>query len=138
MGADSGTISLVADSAYRGLRVVQLTWLTGGGVGTFEKTLGLKLAGRLLQILAAPGGTPPTAASDLAIFDGDRDASQADALVTAAGDGLDLVSTAFKKKILTVPQPICLGNLRFQITGNGVNNATGTIWLFIEEMRWKK
>src|SRR5438034_528096 len=83
------------------------------------------------------GGRPPPAASDLAIFDGDRDASQADALVTAAGDGLDLVSTAFKKKILTVPQPICLGNLRFQITGNGVNNATGTIWLFIEELRWK-
>ena len=25
-----------------------------------------------------------------------------------------------------------------QITNNGVNNATGTIWLFIEEMRWKK
>jgi hypothetical protein len=133
MGADAGTITLLDDTKYPQLRILKFTWLATAG-GAFEKTLPAIIVGRLLQIQAFPGGTPPTALSDLAIFS-DLDSSQADGLVTAAGDGIDIITTSHKKKVLSVPQPLVDGSLRFQITGNVVANATGTIVLFIEEMR---
>ena len=133
MGADSGTITLLDDVKHYGLRVLKFTWLATAG-GAFEKSLPGVVVGRLLQIQAFPGGTPPTALSDLAIFD-QNDSSQADGLVTAAGDGADLITTSYKKKAISAPQPIVDGTLRFQITNNVAANSTGTILVFIEEMR---
>src|SRR2546427_11380811 len=112
MGADSGTIVVNDDARWRGLRVIKLTWTCGAGVATFEKTAALQIRGRLLQILTKPGGTVPTAASDLAIFDAARDTSQQAGLVTAAGDGLDVITTTAVVQKLPSPQPYAAGTLR--------------------------
>ena len=107
-------------------------------MATFEKTLtsaqARRIAGQILMIAHLPGSTPPTAASDLAIFLADADTSQADAIITAAADGLDLITTAYKKKVIALPQPVAFGALRFQITGNGVNDARGTLWVYILDL----
>lgn len=132
MPADSGTVTLASDTRHGKLRCLEIVWLTGAGVATFEKTLVGSFSGRIVQLAAKPGATPPTAVSDLAIFD-ERDTSQADALITAAADGLDLITTAFKKKVVAAPQPVVAGSLRLQVTGNAVNNATGTIYIWLQE-----
>jgi len=136
MGADAGTLAVLEDKRQYNVRRIALSWQTGAGVGTFEKSIAPNpgLRGRLLQIAAAPGGTPPTALSDLAIFLAEEDTTQADAIVTAAGEGVDLITTAFKKKVLAIPNAVVFGAVRLQITNNAVPNANGTIWLYIEEL----
>src|SRR5438034_1316443 len=112
--ADSGTLTVTDDSKFRAARKITLTWQCGAGVGTFEKTLPLNLRGELRAISHKPGGTPPTANSDLDVFL-EEDAAMAGAIVTAAGDGLDLVSTVFKHKPLTTP-PIVHGKIRLRVS----------------------
>lgn len=133
MGADSGTLTVVQDGLNRGKEEPYLTilsWQTGAGVATFEKDAPIRFRGRIVQLAHKPGATAPTANSDLAIFLTEDDA-EADAIITAAGDGLDLVSTAFKKKVMAAPQPFVNGKLRFQITGNAVNDARGTLYVWM-------
>src|SRR5437899_10541517 len=116
MGADSGTIVVLEDTRFYNIRVLKLAWQTGAGVATFEKTLtslqAPRIAGQILMIAHMPGSTPPTAASDLAVFLADADSSQAAGVITAAADGLDLISTAYTRKVIALPQPAVLGALR--------------------------
>ena len=86
--------------------------------------MNLNIRGELRAISHKPGVTPPTVNSDLDVFL-EEDASMAGAIVTAAADGLDLVSTVFKHKSLTVP-PIVHGRIRLRVSGNAVNDANGT------------
>jgi len=131
--ADIGTIALLDDTKLPRLRIVKVSWAAGAG-GAFEKNLPVAVHGRLVQIAHKPGAVNPTAASDLAVFD-ERDTAQEGAIVTAAADGLDLVTTTYKSKAMTVPAPYVAGVVRLQVNANSVATAVGTFWLFIEEMR---
>ena len=127
--ADSGTLTVTDDSKFRAQRKITVTWQCGAGVPTLEKTLNLNIRGEIRAISHKPGGTPPTVNSDLNVFL-EEDAAMAGAIVAAAGDGLDLVSTAFKHKPLTTP-PIVHGKIRLQILNNAVNDANGTFFFVV-------
>jgi len=132
MPADAGTITLLENTKFYGIQIIKVTWLAAAG--NFEQDVPVSTFGRLVQIAHAPGATAPTLDSDLAVFD-ERDIAEAGALVTAAGDGLNLISTGFKFKAMTAPAPYVAGKVRLQVTGNVAAAATGTIYLYVEEMR---
>ncbi len=127
--ADSGTLTVLDDSNFRATRKIAVTWATGAGVATFEKTLDLTIRGELRAISHKPGATAPTANSDLEVFL-EEDTGMTGAVVTAAGDGLNLITTTFTHKPLTTP-PIVHGKIRLRITGNIVNDAGGTLYLTV-------
>ncbi len=129
--ADSGTLVVADDSKFRATRKITVVWACGAGVATFEKTLDLTIRGEIRAISHKPGATAPTANSDLDVFL-EEDTGMTGAVVTAAGDGLNLVTTSFTHKPLTAP-PIVHGKIRLRVSNNIVNDAGGTFIITIRQ-----
>jgi len=134
---DSGSVTLVEltpPHPGQPVGVLKVTLTTGVGVATMEKTL--TLAHRLSCYIVAgafkAGATPPTDAATLAVFDAEADAdAMNDAMITDAGDGVDLVDSTYNYVAFATKIPITTNKLRFRWTANAVNNATGTLFLYL-------
>jgi hypothetical protein len=138
---DSGTVTLKefnwpSGGKNGGVGLLRVTWTCGPGLATFEKTLGdlvRKLRGQILSIVSIAGATAPTNASELDVYDVNQSATTAPLIAsTDANQGLNVISSTVLRRLIPLgSRPVSDTNsLRFIITNNLVNDATGDILIY--------
>ena len=107
------------------VRAVNIVWTCATGAATWEYDA-LGLYGTIVGIFAKPGATGTTDNSDLAIYH--TGTTGANVLGTNGDNIID--NTTHNMVTITVPVPVC-GYYDLVISNNAVNDATGTIILYL-------
>ena len=107
------------------VRAIQIVWTCASGAATWEYD-SLGLYGTVVGIFTKPGATAPTDNSDFQIFH--TGTTGANVLGTNGDNIID--NSAHNMATITIPIPVC-GFYDLVIANNSVNDATGTIILYL-------
>lgn len=111
---------------------IRVDWTGDAANGSVPNTVIPKLHGFVMKAVTIPGATAPTATYSIKLFD--PDAAALDAFVAATASRSASAAEQVAPVLSGAQTPVFLcGDYTFNVSGNSVNNATGSLIIYLRE-----